>query len=544
MGDFTHARWPGQGRGKLACFVRRIELDIAPVMCTSDSTFTSYPTGSEARQAAALAVLGSASDVGKSLIAAGLCRLLSDAGFDTVPFKAQNMANQAGVTADGLEMPRAQILQAIASRQLPIVDMGPILMKPVSPTGAQIVVLGKAIGQMEARDYFADTARLASVADQALDRLLAAHRVVVIEGAGSPVEMNLWPRDFTNLRPARRAHAAIILVVDIDKGGVFAQAKGTLDLLPKDDRSRVLGIVVNRFRGDLSLFDDGVPMLEQLCGVPVLAVVPYLDHGLDEEDRPLRIAIDASPEPTRLHVGAVLYPRVSNTEDLAPLLAEPDVQLTWITDARLVANQDLLVLPGSKATLSDLVHMTASGMAEALIDANRRGTWVLGLCGGYQMLGRQLIDAAGTEGGPSQWSGLNLLPITTVFGPHKVLGQRSYTSAWPKPELPLFGYEIHHGQSELDGQDGEPLAADAGAELGWRRDRVAGVYVHGLLASDAWRAAFLNAVRRGRSRPEQPIQVASNLELRIVRWAAHLKAHLRADAMNRILGAVQTSTFA
>ena len=224
------------------------------------------------------------------------------------------------------------------------------------------------------------------------------------------MEINLWPRDFTNLRPARRAHAAIILVVDIDKGGVFAQAKGTLDLLPNEDKSRVLGIVVNRFRGDLSLFDDGVPMLEQLCEVPVLAVVPYLDHGLDEEDRPLRIAIDARPEPNRLHVGAVLYPRVSNTEDLAPLLAEPDVQLTWITDARLVANQDLLVLPGSKATLSDLVQITASGMAEALIDANRQGAWVLGLCGGYQMLGRQLLDVAGTEGGPNQWSGLNLLP--------------------------------------------------------------------------------------------------------------------------------------
>ena len=506
-------------------------------MCPIDAT--SQATCSESRRAAALAVLGSASDVGKSLIAAGLCRLLSDAGLDTVPFKAQNMANQAGVTADGLEMPRAQILQAIASRQTPVVDMGPILMKPVSPTGAQIIVLGKAIGQMEARDYFADTARLASIADQSLDRLLAAHRVVVIEGAGSPVEINLWSRDFTNLRPARRANAAIVLVVDIDKGGVFAQAKGTLDLMPAEDRSRVLGLVVNRFRGDLSLFEDGVPLLERMCGVPVLAVVPYIEHGLDEEDRPLRIAIDAHPEPNKLHVGAVLYPRVSNTEDLSPLLAEPDVQLTWITDPRLIAEQDLVILPGSKATVSDLVHITASGLAEAVVEANRRGTWVLGLCGGYQMLGGQLIDTAGTEAGPKQWTGLNLLPIATAFGPDKVLGQRSYGSAWPALALPLFGYEIHHGQSCLDGVEGEPLAAEAGAELGWRHERAAGAYLHGLLASDSWRSALLNEVRRSRAHAEQPIQFASSLEQRIVRWTAHLRHHLRPGAMNRILEVVQ-----
>ena len=493
----------------------------------------------ESRRASALAVLGSASDVGKSLIAAGLCRLLSDAGFDTVPFKAQNMANQAGVTADGLEMPRAQILQAIASRHTPVVDMGPILMKPVSPTSAQIVVLGKVLGQMEARDYFADTARLASIAEQALDRLLDAHRVVVIEGAGSPVEINLWPRDFTNLRPARRANAAIILVVDIDKGGVFAQAKGTLDLLPEADRRRVLGLVVNRFRGDLSLFEAGVPMLEQLCNLSVLAVVPYIEHGLDEEDRPLRISIDARPEPNKLHVGAVLYPRVSNTEDLAPLLAEPDVQLTWITDPRLVAAQDMIILPGSKATLSDLAHITASGLVDAVIEAHRQGTWLLGLCGGYQMLGRQLIDSFGTEGGSKQWTGLNLLPITTVFGPDKILGQRMYASAWPAPELPLFGYEIHHGQSSLDGVEGVPLAADVGAELGWSHARAAGAYLHGLLASDAWRSALLNAVRRSRAHAEQPIQVASSLEQRIVRWTAHLKQHLRMGALQRILAAVE-----
>ncbi len=492
----------------------------------------------EQRKCSALAVLGSASDVGKSLIAAGLCRLLTDAGIDTVPFKAQNMANQAGSTADGLEMPRAQILQALACGKTAHVDMGPVLMKPVSPTGAQIVVLGKAIGQREARDYFADTTNLAAIAEQALDRLRAAHRAVVIEGAGSPVELNLWSRDFVNLRPARHADAAIILVVDIDKGGVFAQAKGTLDLLPRADRDRVLGLVVNRFRGDMSLFEDGIPILERICGVPVLAVVPFLDHGLDEEDSPIRVPINAAPQPNKLRVGAILYPRVANTEDLAPLLSEPDLQLTWITDARLIGSQDLLVLPGSKATIGDLTQITATGMAEAIRLAHTKGAWVLGLCGGYQMLGAQLTDSAGTEAGPAQWKGLECMPLHTTFGVDKVVRQCSLRSAWPACGIPLEGYEIHHGQTELTELEGEPLIRDFGAELGWRRNRAAGAYIHGLLASDQWRCSFLNEVRRGRNLPERPMQQAAALEYRIVRWAAHLKAHLREGALDRILGAV------
>lgn len=489
-------------------------------------------------KAAAIAVLGSASDVGKSLIAAGLCRLLADAGIDTVPFKAQNMANQAGVTPEGLEMPRAQILQAAASRKPPNVDMGPVLMKPVSPTGAQIVVLGKAIGQMQARDYFADTSKLASIADQALQRLLASHTAVIIEGAGSPVELNLWPHDFVNLRPVHRADAAIILVVDIDKGGVFAQAKGTLDLLPGEDRERVLGVIVNRFRGDLSLFDDGIPILEQICAVPVLAVVPHVEHGLDEEDRPLRIPINAIPEPNKLHVGAILYPRVANTEDLVPLLAEPDVQLTWITDAKLIVGQDLIVLPGSKATLGDLTHITANGMAEAVRQAYADGVWVLGLCGGYQMLGAQLTDTAGTEAGPSHWTGLQLLPLFTRFGEQKVVCQRSILSAWPAAGLSMSGYEIHHGQTELTSCDGEPLAQGTGADVGWRHNRALGSYLHGLLSADQWRCVFLNEVRRSRNYPEQLEQTSASLELRISRWAAHFKAHLRPGAFTQILHAL------
>jgi adenosylcobyric acid synthase len=485
----------------------------------------------------ALAVLGTASDVGKSLLAAGLCRLLADSGLDVAPFKAQNMANQAGVTADGLEMPRAQILQSRAARQEPVVDMGPVLLKPITHTGAELVVLGRALGHVRAAEYFRDTSALAAVARAALSRLAAAHAVLVLEGAGSPVEMNLSERDFANLRAARWAEASIILVADIDRGGVFAQVKGTLDLLPAEDRRRVLGVVVNRFRGDPDLFADGVRLLESLAGVPVLAVVPHLAHGLDEEDRPLPIPIDARGATAgMLRVGAILSPSVANTEDLSPLLAEPDLFLTWVTDARLVAEQDVLILPGSKATVADLLHHVASGVAAAVREAARRGAWVIGLCGGYQMLGEALTDEAGTEGGPGSWPGLRLLPVRTVFESAKRTQRSSFVSAWPVAGRPVAGYEIHHGRSEPTGA-AELLAQDAGVEIGCRRGRALGTYLHGLFADDEWRAAFFNAVRADRGHPRQAVQCAESLDLRIDRWARHLRQSLRGDAWARILAA-------
>jgi len=489
----------------------------------------------------AISVLGSASDVGKSLVTAGLCRLLKDSGYDVAPFKSQNMANQAGVTPEGHEMPRAQILQAKACKLDPHVDMGPVLMKPVSPTGAQIIVLGKAVGQREAKDYFKDTSELAAIALGALDRLSAKHPVIVLEGAGSPVELNLWSRDYVNLRPARHAQAAIILVVDIHKGGVFAQAKGTLDLLPPEDRARVMGIVVNRFKGDLALFEDGIPLMEEVCGAPVLAVLPFIDHGLDEEDRPIRIPVDQKPEPDRFHVGALLSPRVSNTEDLHPLLSEPDIQLTWITDPKLALQQDLLILPGSKATIGDLAHHASTGMAQAIREAHAQGTWVLGICGGYQMLGRELRDEAGSEGGPSTWEGLGMLPTRTVFQKDKLTTESRFTSAWPEAGHPLTGYEIHQGRTEAIGQGetiGEPLAQGAQADAGWRYGHAVGSYLHGLLAEDAWRAAFLNQVRQARGLATLPRQASDPLEVRIQRWAEHLRRHLRPGAWEEILRAV------
>jgi adenosylcobyric acid synthase len=263
-----------------------------------------------------------------------------------------------------------------------------------------------------------------------------------------------------------------------------------------------------------------------------------MEHGLDEEDRPFRIPIDQRGPTGKLKVGAVLYPRVSNTEDLAPLLAEPDVHLTWVTDPALARDLDLIVLPGSKATVGDLVHLTASGMAEALRGASAGGAWTLGICGGYQMLGCELEDPGGGEGGPRAFPGLGLLPVRTRFQPEKITRQSEVRSIWPEPGHALEGYEIHHGRTETHGKGGEPLG-EGGAETGWRQERAVGAYLHGLLASDSWRSAFLNAVRRDRGFPEQPVHAADPQEQRIQRWAEHLKGNLRPGAWTRILAAAR-----
>jgi adenosylcobyric acid synthase len=266
-----------------------------------------------------------------------------------------------------------------------------------------------------------------------------------------------------------------------------------------------------------------------------LAVVPYVDHGLDEEDRPLRIPVDEPPRAGKLHVGAVLSPRVANTEDLFPLLGEPDVQLTWLTRNDLARQQDLLVLPGSKATVADLAFHVSTGMADSIVAAHARGAWVLGLCGGYQMLGTELRDDAGTEGGPRTWSGLGLLPVMTVFQPSKTTAPRTFDSEWPEAGHVLTGYEIHHGRTS---GDVAALMVGTGAEVGAWGERVVGAYLHGLLASDGWRAAFLNRVRRHCGRPQLAVTIGDALDLRIQRWAAHVRSSFLPGAWERIRAAV------
>jgi adenosylcobyric acid synthase len=271
----------------------------------------------------------------------------------------------------------------------------------------------------------------------------------------------------------------------------------------------------------------------------VLALLPHVEHGLDEEDHVFRMPINRRGTPGKLKVGAVLYPRVSNTEDLAPLLAEPDVEVTWLTEPALALEQDLLILPGTKSTLGDLVHLTASGMAEAIRRAAAQGAWILGLCGGYQMLGETLEDHAGSEGGPGWFAGLGLLPTRTVFEAGKIVQESRAESLWPEAEHVLDGYEIHHGRTFLCGSRGEALA-QGGVAVGWRCERAVGTYLHGILGSDAWRSAFLNQVRAARGLPAQEVQTSDPIEHRIRRWAEHVRHHLRPGAWDRILGALRS----
>ena len=360
------------------------------------------------------------------------------------------MSLQAGVTADGGEMSRAQILQAQACRLAPHVDMNPVLLKPTTDRQAEVVVLGHARGRAAARDYFTGTNELGAVAEAALDRLRSRHRTIVLEGGlarrAQPDARRL--REPAPRAPGRCGHRAR---GRHRSGGVFAQVKGTLELLPAEDRARVLGVVVNRFRGDPSLFDDGIVALETLAGCPVLAVVPWLGHGLDEEDRPLSLPIDAAPVPGALNVAVVLHPRVANTDDVAPLLAEPDVAATWVTTAGGLAGRDLVILPGSKATVADLQHHVASGMAEAVRDAAASGAFVLGLCGGYQMLGggssiptAPTVRRANGRASTSCRSRRRSVPTSTSWrpaspAPGRCRGRRCRDTDPPRPHRGLGG---------------------------------------------------------------------------------------------------------
>jgi adenosylcobyric acid synthase len=490
-----------------------------------------------------IAVLGTASDVGKSIVATALCRIFSNAGIDVAPFKAQNMSNNSGVTPEGGEMGRAQIVQAHAARVAPHADMNPVLLKPNTDTGAQVVLQGKVCADRSAREYFGDTASWAAAAFDSLDRLMDRHGMIVIEGAGSCAEMNLYDRDFVNFRTARRAGAAVILVADIDRGGVFAQVAGTLAIIPPEDRELVKGVVVNRFRGDRSLFDDGVKMLESMTGVPVLGVIPYFrGFSIDAEDAvPLSAVVDPKhgPSTERTGIAALYFPHISNFTDLAPLEADPEVELHWLHHPRPLDGYRALVLPGSKNVRGDLEWLFAMGWRKHIEEFRQGGGSILGICGGYQMLGTSIEDPYGVEGAPGGSRALGMLPVETVLEREKALSNCRGRIAGT--EIEVRGYEIHMGRSTTDGHM-EPLI-----EVGERngrpeRDldgvsspdgRVMGTYFHGFFDRPEVREWFLSRIdSRHRSSAaggaeEDPFE----------KLALHFAENLDLGALFRIAGA-------
>lgn len=444
----------------------------------------------------ALLVAGTSSDAGKSLIVAGLCRALHRSGVSVAPFKAQNMSNNSVVTPDGGEIGRAQAMQAIACGLAPSVRFNPVLLKPGSDRRSQVVVRGQAQGTVGAIDYHSRRAELATLVADELASLRNDFDVVICEGAGSPAEINLRGSDIANMGLAEFGDLPVIVVGDIDRGGVLAHLLGTLACLGPADQSRIAGFVINKFRGDRSLLEPGLEQLRELTGRPTIGVVPFADGlWLDAEDslasvvgHPVGRATPAVGS-ARLSVAAIRLPRISNSTDVEALACEPGVDVRWVDDAASVSAADVAVLPGSKATVSDLHWLRTRGIDEALQERFRLQLPVLGICGGYQMLGSEIIDDV--EAGAGTVPGLGILALRVRFETEKVLRQSTGVALGNLVQ----GYEIHHGRV-IDNQD-RPLVTDSefGAE-GTLAGAVVGTHWHGLLANDGFRRDYLRDVAR------------------------------------------------
>jgi adenosylcobyric acid synthase len=476
----------------------------------------------------ALLVAGTTSDAGKSMVVAGLCRLLARKGIRVAPFKAQNMSNNSAVTVEGGEIGRAQAMQARAAGLTPSVRFNPLLLKPGSDRTSQLVLRGQVAGTVSAKDYFTHRERLASVIADELQSLRNEFDAVICEGAGSPAEINLRATDLANMGLARAADLPVILVGDIDRGGLLAHLYGTVAVLGPEDQAHISGFVINKFRGDPALLAPGLEQLEKLTGRPTYGVLPYTDGlWLDAEDSVSVLAhrVVGDPQPPRgqewLRVAAVRLPRISNSTDVEALACEPGVLVRWVTDPADLADADVVVLPGSKATVSDLRWLTDRGLADGIIAHVRQGKSVLGICGGFQMLCRCIDDPVESKAGRVE--GLGLLDADIAFAPEKTLRH------W---ETPLRGYEIHHGQLARHSDD-DWLG------VGIRRGHVYGTHWHGLLDNDDLRRQWLTdaAAAAGRSGfvVADDVDVAARRDGQLDLMADLLTAHLDVDAVMAVL---------
>ena len=437
------------------------------------------------------------SNAGKSLLAAGLCRIFRQDGDRVAPFKSQNMALNSFATKEGLEMSRAQVVQAEAAGTDPLVCMNPILLKPTDDQGSQVIINGKSIGNMKARDYFKFKTELIPVIKEAFRKLEDQFDIIVIEGAGSPAEINLKENDIVNMGLAEMVDAPVLLVGDIDRGGVFAQLLGTLMLLEDDEKERVKGLIINKFRGDASLLDSGIEMLEEKGGVPVVGTVPYMDIKVEDEDS-LSDRLTASRRGL-VDIAVVRLPKISNFTDLDVFEQFPDVSVRYVSEPGDLRGADMVVLPGSKSTIADLTWLREKGFEEEILRLSRSGVPVFGICGGYQMLGVEVSDPEGVEGG-GQVSGLGLLPVSTVLAGEKkteqfrgrfgsVGGVLAGLSG-----LEVEGYEIHMGVSLPDGCMAQCAEEFTSGGTGVCEGNVYGTYIHGVFDREGVAAAVAGAL--------------------------------------------------
>lgn len=489
-------------------------------------------------------VQGTTSHAGKTVLVAALCRIYARRGLRVAPFKAQNMALNSYVTLEGGEIGRAQAYQAAAAGVEAHVDMNPVLLKPNSMTGSQVIVLGKSIGNMAVREYHAFQPTVWPTVTQALDRLCQANDLVVIEGAGSPAEINLRDRDIVNMKVARYAQCPVLLVGDIDRGGVFASLVGTTMLVTEEERALIKAFIINKFRGDASLLDSGIEFLQQRTGIPTLGVVPYLSnwHGDEEdslgvEDR-RRIKKDAP-----LTIAVVRLPFISNFTDFDALADEDDVAIRYALTPEELRGVDAIIIPGTKSTIADLAWLRRSGMADALLEAAAAGIPIVGICGGYQMLGQRLCDPDGVESTERETAGLGLLDIETTFAAEKRTIRASGTltgNALATAGTPVTGYEIHMGVSSsapgvaplltLTDANGNTFTDGAVAQNG----RICGTYLHGLFDHPQLRRAWLNHLRAAKKLPALTIPAEGQSD--IDRLADHISAYLDMQQLEEIIG--------
>jgi adenosylcobyric acid synthase len=492
-----------------------------------------------------LMILGAGSDVGKSVMVAGLCRIFRQAGVRVAPFKAQNMALNSFITPEGGEMGRAQVVQAQAAGLAPHVDMNPILLKPSSDVGSQVIVHGRVYGNFSAQEYYRHKPRLVRKVMESFRRLSRDFELVILEGAGSAVELNLKKNDLVNFSMARKAGAAVCLVADIDRGGVFAATIGSFKLLTPAERRLLKGFIINKFRGDPALFEPGVGIIEARTRRPVLGVMPYVpDLALPEEDS---VALGRKKSPPdlssaaagRLQVGVVRLPHISNYTDFDPLEQEPQVYLRYLDHRNRLEGLDLLILPGTKNTISDLIYLQETGLFGRIQAYARAGGRLVGICGGYQLLGQSIRDPHGVEGPPREEPGLGLLPVVTTMAGTKTTTQvKARAAAGPDDGGELQAYEIHMGSSEPCGQ-GEPafaLISRNGQPVrvadGWVSPdrRIWGSYLHGLFDNDEFRWRFLHDLqetRGGGPRTDSaPVPFRTWQEDQLDRLAELLRRHL------------------
>jgi adenosylcobyric acid synthase len=502
-------------------------------------------------------VVGTSSSAGKSLVTTALCRCFARRGIHVAPFKAQNMSNNAAVCAGGAEIGRSQALQAISAGVPPTSDMNPILLKPEGQTRSQVIVNGRATQTLEATDYFQRREQLWPHVTAAIDRMREQYELVVIEGAGSPAELNLADVEMVNMSVARYCRSPVLLVGDIERGGVFAQLLGTLWLLPPEDRALVCGLIVNKFRGDLSLFDSGVDILQQRGGVPVLGVLPWIDSlHLPEEDavalygatdsNDLRFAESAEgAADLRVEIAVIHFPHIANFDDFDPMDAEPGVKLRYVRSSDELGNPDVVILPGTKNTLGDLEWLRASGLARQIRQLTERGVHVIGICGGYQMMGRQIDNPQRLENGIEQAEGLGLLDIKTTFLAAKQTCQvqLELTDDTIAPGVrgeTVRGYEIHNGRTESnspwltrvhsEGESSEPVLDGSRTRDG----RIWGCYLHGLFHNDRFRAALLGKFGATPSSTDATSSHA-RLQRSLDRLADAFEAHVDFDRLMNIV---------